>query len=91
MQNILEAVCSLTEFLKFYPVDNPLATRQHIVASLGRKDHKILKGLRLIMSSIALRKSNITYESRSRAEQVEVVLLSPEEREYIVSNISSAG
>ena len=78
---MLEAVCSLTEFLRFYPVDNPLATRHHIVAPLGRKDHKILKGLQLIMSSIALRRSNIKYESRKRAERVEVVISSPEERE----------
>lgn len=81
VQNRLEDVFSLTEFLRFYPVDNPLNTRQHILAPLGRKDHKILKDLQDIMSSIALRRSKITCESRSRVERVEVVVLSPEERE----------
>lgn len=81
MQNRLEDIFSLTEFLRFYPVDNPLNTRQHILAPLGRKDHKILKDLQIIMSSIALRRSKMTCESRSRVERVEVVVLSPEERE----------
>lgn len=81
VQNKLEDVFSLTEFLRFYPVDNPLNTRQHILAPLGRKDHKILKDLQIIMSSIALRRSRIICESRSRLERVEVVVLSPEERE----------
>lgn len=81
VQNRLEDVFSLTEFLRFYPVDNPLNTRQHILAPLGRKDHKILKDLQIIMSSIALRRSKITCESRIRVERVEVVVLSPEERE----------
>lgn len=81
VQNRLEDIFSLTEFLRFYPVDNPLNTRQHILAPLGRKDHKILKDLRIIMGSIALRRSKITCDSRSRVERVEVVVLSPEERE----------
>lgn len=80
-QNRLEDIFSLTEFLRFYPVDNPLNTRQHILAPLGRKDHKILKDLQIIMSSIASRRSKMTCESRSRVERVEVVVLSPEERE----------
>lgn len=86
VQNMLEAVCSLTEFLRFYPVDNPLATRHRIVAPLGRKDHKILKGLELIMSSIALRRSNIKYESRNRATSRGGYIVPGRAR--VVSNIS---
>lgn len=81
MQNRLENIFSLTEFLRFYPVDNPLNTRQHVLTPLGRKDHKVLKDLQIIMSSIALRRSKMTCKSRSRVERVEVVVLSPEERE----------
>lgn len=81
VQNRLEDIFSLTEFLRFYPVDNPLNTRQHILAPLGRKDHKILNDLQIIMGSIALRRSKITCNSRSRLERVEMVVLSPKERE----------
>lgn len=81
MQNKLEDLFSLTEFLQFYPVDNVTNARRYIMGPLGRRDEQVLTDLRLIMATISLRRAKVACKSTSRSEQVELVELSITERQ----------
>lgn len=81
MQNKLEDLFSLTEFLRFYPVDNSSNARQYILNPLGRMDQRVLIDLRSIMTTVALRRAKAACQSRRRSEIEVPVILSPNERE----------
>ena len=81
VQNKLEDLFSLTEFLRFYPVDSLSNTRRYILDPLGRKEQRGLTSLRSIMTILALRRSKVACQGWSRSERVELVRLSSEERE----------
>lgn len=81
MQNKLEDLFSLTEFLKFYPVDSYSNARQYILNPLGRKDQRVLAYLRSIMTTVALRRAKAACQIRRRSEIQESVVLSSDERE----------
>lgn len=81
MQNKLEDLFSLTEFLRFYPVDNSSNARHYILNPLGRKDQRVLMDLRSIMTTVALRRAKAACQSRRRSEIEESVVLSSNERE----------
>lgn len=81
MQNKLEDLFSLTEFLKFYPVDSYSNARQYILNPLGRKDQRVLTYLRSIMTTVALRRAKAACQIRRRSEIQELVVLSSDERE----------
>ena len=89
VQNKLDDLFSLTEFLRFYPVDNSSNTRKYIMEPLGRKDGGVLADLRSIMAIIALRRTKATCECRKRSERGEMITLTSTEREsynLILSN-----
>lgn len=81
MQNKLEDLFSLTEFLRFYPVDNYSNARQYILNPLGRKDQHVLTYLRSIMTTVALRRAKAACQIRRRSEIQQLVVLSSDERE----------
>lgn len=81
MQNKLDDLFSLTEFLRFYPVDSPSNARQYILNPLGRGDQRVLTDLRSIMTTVALRRAKAACQSRRRSEIEQSVVLSPSERE----------
>lgn len=81
VQNRLEDLFSLTEFLRFYPIDNPSNTRQHILNPLGRRDEQALKNLRSLMTVVALRRTKAICHAQCRSDRVEVITLSAMERE----------
>ena len=88
MQNRLEDLFSLTEFLRFYPIDNPSNTRQHILDPLGRRDERALKNLRSLMTVVALRRTKAICHAQCRSDRVEVITLSAAEREQYHSTLS---
>lgn len=80
MQNKLDDLFSLTEFLQFYPVDNVKNARRYILGPLGRRDEQVLIDLRLIMATVSLRRAKVACQPQRRSEQVEAVQLSITER-----------
>ena len=80
MQNKLDDLFSLTTFLRFYPVDNDSNARRYILDPLGRKDPQVLADLRSIMTTVALRRSQVADQTRRRFEHVQSVVLSSAER-----------
>lgn len=81
VQNRLEDLFALTEFLRFYPVDNYSNTRRYILSPLGRKEKHGLASLQSIMTILALRRAKVACQGWGRSERVELVGLSTEERE----------
>ena len=81
MQNKLEDLFSLTQFIRFYPVDNYSNTRRYILNPLGRNDKHVLMYLRSIMTTVALRRAKAACQSSRRSEIQELVVLSSKERE----------
>lgn len=90
MQNKLEDLFSLTEFIRFYPVDNCSNTRRYILNPLGRNDKHALMDLRSIMTTVALRRAKAACQSSRRSEIEESVVLSPKERERYDQILSHA-
>ena len=90
VHNKLDDLFSLTTFLRFYPVDNESNTRKFILEPLGRKDPSALASLRSIMTTVALRRPQVADPSRHRSERVELVVLSPAEREKYRDILSQA-
>ena len=80
MQNKLEDLFSLTEFLRFYPVDNGSNIRQYILNPLARKERRVLTDLRAIMKSLSLRRAKVVCHNHKRSEYTESIILSSEER-----------
>lgn len=90
MQNKLEDLFSLTEFIRFYPVDNCSNTRRYILNPLGRNDKHVLMDLRSIMTTVALRRSKAACQSSRRSEIEELIVLSSNERERYDQILSHA-
>ena len=90
MQNKLEDLFSLTEFIRFYPVDNSSNTRRYILGPLGRNDKHVLMDLRSIMTTVALRRAKAACQSSCRSEIEELVVLSSNERERYNQILSHA-
>lgn len=90
VQNSLEDFFALTEYLGFYPVENPLNTRRWILEPLGARDEESIKNLRLLVTTIALRRSRDSERRRRRSEHMVKVILSPAERELYNSIRSKA-
>ena len=81
VQNGLEDLFTLTEFLRFYPIENRLDSRRWILDPLGKKDASGLENLRLIMKAVALKRSTSSETHLGRAETEELVELCQAERE----------
>ncbi len=90
VQNSLDDLFSLTEFLGFYPVENRLNARRWILDPLGARDDSSVNNLRLIVKSAMLRRFRDSQRKGRRLEHEVKVILSPAERELYKSIRSKA-
>lgn len=90
IQNRLEDIFTLTEFLRFHPVENRSNTRRWILDPLGSKDVNGLNNLRLLMRTVALKRSTSSETHCGRSETEEPVELSRAEREKYSSICAQA-
>lgn len=83
VQNKLDDLFTLTEFLGFYPVDNRANARRWILDPLGRKEEHALDNLRLLMRTVAIRRSKVSENGCKRSEsEVSVHLSQAERKQY---------
>ena len=90
VQNSLDDLFSLTEFLGFYPVENRLNARRWILDPLGAREDSSVENLRLIVESAMLRRFRDSQRNGRRFEHEVKVILSPAERELYKSIRSKA-
>jgi SNF2 family DNA or RNA helicase len=85
VQNKLDDLFSLTQFLRFHPLENHSNARKYILEPLGRQDKSAVTNLRLAMQTIALRRMKNASTSKRRDKIVIEIELSPRERQHYVS------
>ena len=90
VQNRLDDLFTLTEFLGFYPVDNRANARRWILDPLGRKEEHALENLRLIMRTAAIRRSKVSESDCQRSEREVLVEFFQNEREQYDSTRTQA-
>lgn len=90
VQNALDDLFSLTEFLGVYPVENRRNARRWILDPLGARDENSVENLRLLVRSITLRRSRDSERNGRRIEHEVKVVLSLAERELYNSIRSKA-
>lgn len=90
VQNSLDDLFSLTEFLGFYPVENRLNARRWILDPLGARDENAIENFRLLLKSITLRRSRESERNGRRQEHEVKIILSLAERELYKSIRSKA-
>ena len=90
VQNKLDDLFTLTEFLGFYPVDNRANARQWILDPLGRREEHALENLRLVMRTVALRRPKLFESDCKRSEREVLVELCQAEREQYNSTRTQA-
>lgn len=90
VQNKLDDLFTLTEFLGFYPVDNRANARRWILDPLGRKEEHALENLRLLMRTIAIRRPKLSENGCKRSEREVPVSLSQAERKQYGSTRTEA-
>lgn len=83
MQNRLEDLFTLTEFLQFHPVENRRNARRWILDPLGRREDYAVENLRLLMRTVSSRRSRGSERKHLRSEiEVAVELSRPEREQY---------
>ncbi len=83
VQNRLDDLFTLTEFLGFYPVENRANARRWILDPLGRKEEHALENLRLLMRTVAIRRPKLSESDCKRSErEVPVDLFQAEREQY---------
>ena len=90
VQNRLDDLFTLTEFLGFYPVDNRANARRWILDPLGRKEEHALENLRLVMRTVAMRRTKLSESDCKRSEREVLVELFQTEREQYDSTRTQA-
>ena len=90
VQNKLDDLFTLTEFLGFYPVDNRANARRWILDPLGRKEEHALEHLRLLMRTVAIRRPRLSEGGCKRSEREVPVYLSQAERKLYDSTRTQA-
>lgn len=85
VQNRLDDLFTLTEFLRFHPVENRSNARRWILDPLGMKEEHALDQFRLLMGAVALRRSRLSENIHGRSEKEVSVTLSRAEREHYAS------
>lgn len=90
VQNSLNDLFSLTEFLGFYPVETRLNARRWVLDPLGARDENSIENLRLLVKSATLRRSRNSERNGRRSEHEVKVILSSAERELYSSIRSKA-
>lgn len=90
VQNGLDDLFSLLQFLRFHPFQTLPNARKYILEPLGRQDEKGLRNLRSTMGAISLRRGRRQTCSRDRNEEVVHVNLSVDERQRYASILEEA-
>jgi SNF2 family DNA or RNA helicase len=85
VQNKLDDLFSLTQFLRFHPLENHTNARKYILEPLGREDKTAVTNLRLAMQNIALRRTKDVSTSKQRDKVVVEITLTAHERQNYVS------
>lgn len=80
VQNSLNDLFTLTEFLRFHPVEDRRNARRWILEPLGTRDDRALDNLRVLMMAVALRRSRDSVMKRTRSDVEVAVALSDAER-----------
>ena len=86
----MDDLFTLTEFLGFYPVDNRTNARRWILDPLGREEEHALENLRLVMSTVAIRRPKFSPSDCKRSEREVLVKLFQAEREQYDSTRTQA-
>lgn len=81
MQNSLDDLFTLTEFLRFHPVEDRRNARRWILDPLGTKKDYAIDNLRQLMGTVALRRSRDSEMKRARSDLDVAVALTDAERE----------
>ena len=81
VQNRISDLFTLTEFLRFYPVENRSNARRWILDPLGTKEEHALDNFRQLMKTIAIRRPKLSESNSNRSEREVQVYLSQAERE----------
>ena len=90
VQNSLDDLFTLTEFLQYHPVENRQNARRWILDPLGAKEDQAIENLRLLMGSVALRRTRNIEMKHSRSDIEVTVILSHTERQQYDSIRSEA-
>ena len=81
VHNSLDDLFTLTEFLRFYPVENRQNVRRWVLDPLGNREDDAIENLRLLMKTVALKRPRESQMKHVRSEIEVAVTLSPSERQ----------
>lgn len=81
VQNSLEDLFTLTEFLQFYPLETRQNVRRWVLDPLGTKEDGAIENFRLLVKTVALRRSRNSEMKHVRSEVEVAVTLSQTERQ----------
>ena len=90
VQNRLDDLFSLLQFLRFHPFQTLPNARKYILEPLGRQDEKGLRNLRSTMGAISLRRGRRQTCSQHRNEEIVHVNLNVDERRRYSSILEEA-
>lgn len=90
VQNWLDDLFSLLQFLRFHPFQTLPNARKYILEPLGRQDKKGLRNLQLTMEAISLRKGRRQICNQHRNEEILYVNLNVDERQRYSSILEEA-
>lgn len=90
VQNSLDDLFTLTEFLRFYPVETRQKARRWVLDPLGTKEDHAIETLRLLVRTVALRRSRNSEMKHVRSEVEVAVTLSHTERQQYGSILTRA-
>jgi len=82
VQNKLSDLFSLTQFLRFEPLESHTNARKYVLEPLSRKDPQGLENLRLALQVISLRRTNKSCSTLRRIEVFEQVVFNETEKCY---------
>ena len=83
VQNSLDDLFTLTEFLQFHPVENRQNARRWILDPLGTKEDYAIENFRCLVGTVALRRSRNSERKNIRSDsEVAVTLSHPERQQY---------
>lgn len=90
VQNRLDDLFSLLQFLRFHPFQTLPNARKYILEPLGRQDEKGLRNLRSTMGAISLRRGRRQICSQQRNEEILYINLNVDERQRYSSILEEA-
>ena len=90
VQNSLDDLFTLTEFLQFYPVENRQNVRRWVLDPLGTKEDYAIENFRRLIGTVALRRSRNSEMKNIRSDIEVAVTLSHTERQQYHSILTEA-